>query len=397
LSVNLDAHRFDGAAIPRAILSGPGCRRAVAEEATRLGLHRIVLVVSPTLRARTPFVDDVMAALGARCAGVLEDVEPHPTDQAIARSVTRARLLSPDAVLSIGGGAAHDTAKAIALGVPSGKNITEFASRFVPPDTFVQSSIEVTPLPVLTIPSTFSAAEVVGGGAVTDAASGEKLIFVHPLLTPACVFIDGEVMASTPRTILAPSAMNALHHCIEALYSRGRQPITDVLATGALRSLMELLPALAPNAAAPSLATIQALADASAISGLTYANSWLGVGHSVCHSLGGRYRLSHGAANAVMVRHSLRFNLSAALGPLARAARSVGIAELDPTAAAQTFIARVDDLAMQLQLPGSLREIGLSEDAFERIADDVMADPQTYWNPRRVTRDDVLALLRSAW
>jgi alcohol dehydrogenase class IV len=48
-------------------------------------------------------------------------------------------------------------------------------------------------------------------------------------------------------------------------------------------------------------------------------------------------------------------------------------------------------------MPASLREIGVPQDAFGRIADDVLADPQTYWNPRPVTRDDVLALLHEAW
>jgi alcohol dehydrogenase class IV len=392
-----EIRRFDGTSIPRTILSGPGCRRQVADEAARLGIERVVLVASPTLSRTTQFVAEVREMLGPRCAGVLHDVVPHATSEAVAITVERARVLSPDAVLSIGGGAAHDTAKAIALSIPSGRGIGEFASRFIPPDTFVAPAVNVVPLPVLTMPSTFSAAEVVGGGAVTDARSGEKLIFVHPLLTPACVFVDGEVVASTPRAILAPSAMNALHHCVEALYSRGRQPVTDVFASGALRTLIHVLPALAPQAADPSLSTIQLLADAAAISGLTYANSWLGVGHSVCHSIGGRYRLSHGAANAVMVRHSMRFNLDAAVEPLALAARAAGITEADQRRAAQAFITLVDDIAARLKMPASLREIGVPQDAFGRIADDVLADPQTYWNPRPVTRDDVLALLHEAW
>ena|ERR1035437_3312880 len=135
------------------------------------------------------------------------------------------------------------------------------------------------------------------------------------------------------------------------------------------------------------------------MSGLTYANSWLGIGHSVCHSLGGRYGLSHGAANSVMVRHSIRFNLSHASDRLELAVGALGTSfpSAQKALAARHMIAVVDWLSEILETPVTLREIGLPEGQFARIAKDVMADPQTYWNPRPATEDEVIALLRDAW
>src|SRR5439155_3909949 len=127
---------------------------------------------------------------------------------ALQQAASWARDRAPDAVLSVGGGAAHDTAKAIAVMVPSGRSITDFVSRFEPPSTFRAAEVDAEPLKVLTMPSTFSAADVVAGGAVTDTERGEKLIFVHPRLTPTRVFLDGEIVATTPRLVLAASGMN---------------------------------------------------------------------------------------------------------------------------------------------------------------------------------------------
>jgi alcohol dehydrogenase class IV len=134
------------------------------------------------------------------------------------------------------------------------------------------------------------------------------------------------------------------------------------------------------------------------MSGLTYANSWLGIGHSVCHSLGGRYGLSHGQANAVMVLQSMRFNFVAARDRLAEIARASGVAsDVDDEAAAQSLVAKIEGLADILGTPKTLSAIGLPKGQFAQIARDVLGDPQTYWNPRSATAEEIVAWLESAW
>lgn len=389
--------RFDGGAIPRAILSGPGCRSQLASELDRLGAKRVLIVASPTLNATTAFVAQAMETLQDRFSFIFDKVKPNTPLRSISEGVETLRPYEFDAIVSIGGGSAHDMAKALAVGLPSGRSIVDFVSRFEPPSTFHLANVEVEPLPVITIPSTFSAADVVGGGAVTDTDRGEKLIFVHSKLTPSAVILDAEIAATTPMRVLAASGMNAVHHCLEAYYSRGAQFVTDAFALSALRQLLVALPALA-RTDGKDIDALQTALNATALSGLTYGNSWLGIGHSVCHSLGGRYGLSHGAANAVMVGHSLRFNLEAAKPRLAAAARAVGVStDAGDDKAAMALVDAVDELSGILGTPRKLSEIGLPPDQFERIAHDVMADPQTYWNPRRTSAAEVADWLRSAW
>ena len=391
-------HRFDGTAIPAAIVSGPGCRSEIPSTIEKLGCERVAIVASHSLATKTQFLTDLKSMLGDRVVAVVDRVEPNLPVETVRSAVKAVASHEPQAIIAIGGGIVHDMAKAIAVMVPSGRDIVEFVSRFEPPDTFHGVEVDIEPLPVITIPSTFSAADVVAGGAVTDTEEGEKLIFVHPKLTPSAVFLDGEIVASTPRPILAASGMNAIHHCLEAGYSRGAQPITDAFAFSALRRLLNVLPAFASDADEPTLEVVQAATDAASMSGLTYANSWLGIGHSVCHSLGGRYDLSHSAANSVMVLQSLRFNFDAALPKLAEAARAAGVSSsADDHEAANALVAAVEAVADALKTPRRLSEIGLAKGESERIAQDVLGDPQTYWNPRRASAEEIATWLDSAW
>ena len=393
----MDFRRFNGTAIPKTIISGPGCRSAIAEEIERIGSERVVVVCGASLKANTPFIDELSLALGPRLAKLVVGVEPNTPVASVQRVVDSLLPVAPDAVISFGGGAVHDFAKAIAIMVASGRSIVDFVSRFEPPATFHSVDIDVVPLPVITVPSTFSAADVVGGGAVTDTERGEKLIFVHPKLTPVAVFLDGEVVSTTPRAVLAESGMNAVHHCIEAFYSKGAQPITDAFAVAALRALLKSLPLLASSRASPTIEVYQAALEAASMSGLTYANSWLGIGHSVCHSLGGRYGISHGRANAVMVLHSLRFNLDAARPRLAELARAIGLEDGDDVSTATRLVEAIEALAHTMGTPTSLSEIELPPGQSGQIAQDVLGDPQTYWNPRSATAAEIEAWLDTAW
>ncbi len=152
--------------------------------------------------------------------------------------------------------------------------------------------------------------------------------------------------------------------------------------------LMRLRPALAPAAPAVPVETYQALLEASSMSGLAYGISGLGVGHAICHSLAGRWDISHGNANAVILRHSVGFNLGRAPERLALASRAIGGADLAASLAA---------LCETLQTPRTLRDVGLPEAQFDLIAADVLADPVTMGNPGTVSRDDVKLILAACW
>jgi len=389
-------HKFEGTAIPAMIVSGLGCRQLLPELLDSLSFKQVLLVTGPNVRTGSGIVAEIDSLLGHRIAGIFDRIQTHVPEALLGVAADYARKAQPDAVMSIGGGSAHDTAKAISLMLSSRRSIQEVMTRSNLPQSASELPMQFSPLPVITVPSTFSAAEVIGGGAFTEASSREKLIFGSPGLTPVLVVLDGEVVATTPRPILLASGMNAVHHCLEALYSRGSQPITDALALHALGGLISSLPRIAPDVVAPEKSDYQHTLESASLSGLTYANSWLGVGHAICHSLGGRFGLSHGGANSVIVRYSLRFNMEAAADKLRLAAASIEL-PAEGSDAMEKLAKCIDELTIRLGVPQTLRDLGLPEGQFDAIAHDTMKDPQISWNPRPVSFSDIVELLEQAW
>ena len=258
-------HIFEGAAIPAKILSGPGSRLAMRDVIDSMGLNRLLLVTGPNVQTGSGVVEEITTHLGGRLTGIFNRTESHTPEASIREAVDCARKSQPDAVLSVGGGSVHDAAKAIAVLLPSGHSITELTTRLEETNIVYPSVSDFVPLRVITVPTTFSAAEVVGGGAFTAASNQEKRIFGHPRLTPTLVVLDGEVAATTPRPILLESGMNAVHHCIESLYSKGSQRITDAFALHALRGLLYSLPRIGPEAIEPDILDFQTALESASV------------------------------------------------------------------------------------------------------------------------------------
>jgi alcohol dehydrogenase class IV len=362
---------IDGNRLPAFWWSGPGARHRLPEAKDLLKITRLMVVASESA-LRLPGLRDDLSGCDICITGAT-------TQSAIAAAAAQARAFGAQAVLSIGGGVAHDMAKAIALTAPSGLDITAFLFNAPP--------AAVTPLPVLAMPGTFSAAEMVAGGAVILDGGG-KTIFGHPNIQPKAVFLDGEVAAATPRAVLAASGLNAVHHCTEAVYSIGHQAVSDAWALFALERLVRLLPALAPDAGKPDVQVFQDMLEAASMSGLAYSISGLGIGHAVCHSLAGRWAVTHGNANAVMLRHSAAFNQEHAPERIALAARAIG---------SDNLVASLDALCARMGTPRTLREAGLPAREFDQITEDVLTDPVTATNPRPVDAAGVIKLLEAAW
>jgi alcohol dehydrogenase class IV len=179
--------------------------------------------------------------------------------------------------------------------------------------------------------------------------------------------------------------MNALAHCVEALYAKEENPITSLMAEEGIRALARGIPA---SVREPE--NLSARSDA--LYGAYLAGAALGVvgmalHHRICHVLGGTFGLSHGDVNAVILPHAARFNQPAAPEALARVARGLG-AEDAPSA--------LFDLASSIDAPTSLAELGMREEDLDRAAR-LTVEPTPPWNPRPIDVTEVRAILENAF
>ena len=192
---------------------------------------------------------------------------------------------------------------------------------------------------------------------------------------------------------MATTAMNAVAHCIEGLYSRVRNPISDALALGGLRALCAGMPAMVRDPGSVT-ARSDVLIGAN-LSGMVIANARVGVHHGICHGLGSLGGLPHGVANAILLPHAMRFNRDIAAAPLTVAAQAMGCAAADATPAAA--IERIVALQRAAQVPTRLRDVGLERTLFPQLVKLALGDRGLYFNPRPATAEDVRDLLEAAW
>lgn len=391
------AGRFD--VIPlESVVFGPGSSRGLTAECERLGVTRLLLIVSPSLARQLDVHAMFDAATGGRVAEVFTGGRPHVPDDVVLAAADAARVAGADGVLSLGGGSAIDLGKAVSLcvaeGVRTREELLAWRVVFEYPAT-VEIPITTAPqLPHIAVSTTLSAGEFTSIIGITDTQRRVKDLYITPSLVPRIVMLDPELAAHTPRELWASTGLRAIDHAVEALCSTTAQPITDALSADALHRLTRYLPISSRDASDLYAAGQCQIAAWQSIFGLTNVN--LGLSHGLGHQLGARCGVPHGITSCVMLPAVLDYNLEHTREPQARiaeifaAATGTG-ADLGAGELVRRFIA-------SLGLPTSLREIGVERSEFPALARDAMADLIVASNPRPVTgEDEVIAILESAY
>jgi alcohol dehydrogenase class IV len=347
---------FSYQALPGRIVFGAGSAHArLAAELDRLGSKRLLLIVS---QRAEPLARELAAAASAEVAAVCTDVRQHVPVEVADAARKLARRARVDAVLSVGGGSATGTAKAVAL---------------------------TSGLPIVAVPTTYAGSEVTPVWGLTDGAVAGKRTGVDAGVLPAAVVYDPELTGAMPQELAAASGFNALAHGVEAFWASGRNPVSSLLAEEGIRALVAGLETLAADPAdrrGHNDALYGAYLAASA-----FATTGSGLHHKICHVLGGAYGLPHAQTHAVVLPAVVSFQVPGAGAALARIAAALGVDDAG---------GGLRDLAARLGLPRGLRDLGLAReqlpDAVRLIRPVVPAD-----NPRPVTQGDLERLLEAAW
>ncbi|MFD8042408.1 maleylacetate reductase [Streptomyces chartreusis] len=324
---------------------------ATPGEVERLGLRR-VLVVCGTRGADTARA--VADALGPACAGLHDRARMHVPAEVADAAVRAARAVGADGCVAVGGGSSIGLGKAIALR---------------------------TGLPLIAVPSTYSGSEMTPVWGLTE--NGVKRTGRDAKVLPRSVVYDPELTLSLPVPLSVTSGVNAIAHAVEALYAPDTSPLIALMAEEGVRAMAGALPAVASDPASRA-ARGRALYGAW-LCGSCLGATTMGLHHKLCHVLGGAFGLPHAETHTVVLPYALAYNAPAAPEAAAAVARALDAADA-PTA--------LWELAGRLGAPRSLAELGLTEADLATAAE--QATNQAYANPRPVTADGVLAVLRAA-
>jgi maleylacetate reductase len=344
--------RFVYQAQPARVIFGAGCLDRLPDEIQRLGASRALILSTPEQREQARAVAD---RIDSRAAGIFDRAVMHVPIATAQAARGEAKRLGAECCVAVGGGSTTGLAKAIAL---------------------------VSELPILAVPTTYAGSEMTPIWGLTE--GGIKKTGRDPRVLPRTVIYDPTLTVTMPPMLSATSGMNAIAHCVEALYAEDANPIISLMAEDAIRALAASLPAVVKR---PS--DLEARSEAlygAWLAGASLGAVGMALHHKLCHTLGGTFNLPHAETHTVVLPHAAAYNAKAAPQAMARVARALGSRD----AAGGLF-----DLAMSLGAPTSLKEIGMAEDGLDRAADLAVQNP--YYNPRPVTREGLRALLDDAF
>jgi maleylacetate reductase len=327
-----------------------GALSEVADEARKLG-RRTLLIADEAMKPRA---DVIAADLGDRLAGRIDEVIMHvPVEQARA-AVAYAGETGADAIVAIGGGSATGLAKAIAKELH---------------------------LPIVAVPTTYAGSEMTPIWGLTEGDRKTTGRDLHVL--PRTVVYDPALTVGLPVSTSAASAMNAIAHCVEGMYSSAASPVTSLLAEEGVRALAAALPRVVAD---PTDLAARSEAQYGAwLAGWVLGTTGMGVHHKICHVLGGTYNLPHAPAHSAVIAYATAYNAAYAPAAMARLARALGSA---------TAAEGIWDLARRIGAPTSLAAVGFRESDAEEAARLVTAAP--FASPRPVDPDSIRDLLIAA-
>lgn len=368
---------------------GPGARKELPGVVERLGFKKALVVTDKGLVkfGVAKMVTDVLEEAGIAYE-LYSEVKPNPTVTNVKMGVEAFAAAGADFIVAIGGGSAMDTAKGIGIVT----NNPEFAD--------VVSLEGCAPtrkktVPIIALPTTAgTAAETTINYVIIDEEKQKKMVCVDPNDIPCCSIIDAELMYTLPKGTTAATGMDALTHAIEGYITKAAWELSDMFEIEAIRMINKHLRTAVYDPTNP--VGRNGMAVAQYVAGMAFSNVGLGVVHGMAHPMGSLFDIPHGVANALLLPTVMEFNKPVCIDKYVEIAKAMDAYKdgMTKAEAAQAACDAVRALAIEVGIPQHLSEIGIKEEDIDALADQAIADVCTPGNPRKVTREDIVALYR---
>ena len=141
------------------------------------------------------------------------------------------------------------------------------------------------------------------------------------------------------------------------------------------------------------------MAYAQYLAGVAFNNASLGYVHAMAHQLGGFYNLPHGVCNAILLPYVQEFNLIGNLERFAVIAETmdINVKGMSPFEAGEACVYALKTFGKYLGIPQNLRSLGVKPEDFEIMAEHAMQDACAATNPRKATKEQIIAIFQKAY
>jgi alcohol dehydrogenase class IV len=370
---------------PTTIRFGAGVIRELPGHLQAAGYRRPLLVTDPVV-AKLEFFTVLRRQLEAKglSVEVFADIHKNPVKSDVLKGGDVFAAAERDCIVGIGGGAAMDVARAIALRVNHRRDLFDYDD-LIGGDVYVTEEVPY----FITVPTTSGTGSEVGRSAIiSEDDSHRKRILFSPKLLAKIVYADPLLTMELPPFVTAATGMDALTHNLEAYLAKQFHPLCEGIA---LEGIALINGSISRATLKPDVESRSRMMIASLMGAVAFQKG-LGVVHSLAHPLSSLLDMHHGLANAINLPYGMRFNISGSEEKFRRIARVMELGGEN----GEAVVERLSGLNRELGLPLKLRDAGVNPEHIEALADLAIADFAHPNNPKPVSREDFKQLYLEA-
>ena len=369
---------------PRKIVSGVDCLRDLSGDALITASERVLfLAASPVLNALEETFSS-LKAMGKQLEVIEYTFPGEPSFGLFEKLLTQSSAFKPNCVVGVGGGSVLDCAKLLAALTGSLQKAKEVAGI---------NMLKGRKASLICIPTTSGTGSEVSPNAILlDEETTEKKGIISPDLMPDACYIDPALTVSLPRKFTAETGMDALCHCIEAYTNKFAHPAVDLYALKGIELIAANLLKACENG--EDMDARSALSLGSMYGGLCLGPVNTSAVHALSYGLGGKFHVSHGLANAILLPEVMSFNLPSVCEKTAKIALAMGVQpQASDEETAKAGISAIRNLSAACGIPQHLTEIGITKEVLPELADIAMNVTRLLNNnPKVVTKADAIEI-----
>lgn len=372
------------------IIAGPHTFEYLSEHLQVIkGVKSIYILCQPSTK-RLGYLDSMIKQLKQTGYSVEwnMDVKPEPTIQDIEQIFLSFQQARYDLIIGIGGGSVLDVAKLLSVLTTNPLSLREMLG---------VDKIQHPAIPTLLIPTTSgTGSEVTPNAIVTLPEEELKIGIVSRYLLPELVIIDPVLTLDLPKAITAATGMDAFTHAFESYISNKANPFSDLFALESISKISHSIQKAYHQG--DDLTAREEMMVGSMYGGMALSCAGTAAVHAMAYPIGGKFNVTHGVANSMLLPHVTEFNLDVIADKLVTVASAMGIARKADESSMQTaekVLVQIKAWTKELEIPQSLESYGVKHDDVAALA--IAASKVTRLmdnNPKKMTVEDIANIYR---
>lgn len=375
--------------LPTQIIYGRYCANQIGKVAGNLGLKKVMIVTDPGV-AKSGVLDQILPYL--KEAGIntitFDEVEPNPTVQSVDKAAALYAKEGCEGVIAVGGGSPLDAGKAVGVLATNPGSASDYLGN---------DKVKIPCAPVIGVPTTAgTSAEITDVAVLSDRTKKAKIGVRSAYVSPRIALLDPALTLGLPPAPTRDSGLDTLTHAVESYLNINSWETSGALSLKAIELVGQHLRTAVHNG--KDIEARDGMLMASLLAGIAFHNTKLCLVHAITGPMGGFYNAPHGAINAIILPHAMRFMLPGAVSKYVDIAVALGesVEGLSEREAAEKAVSAIEQLSRDVGLPKGLSVYGVKADDLPALAETIAASFMVSLSPRVAKKEDILEVCKAS-